>query len=288
MAIPLPTSRNRLPDTIPARAQLPVPIGYAATGSGGINLALTYRLYMIAGGRGRRLQPPLLVNYNEAEKGRIWAFLTFRGRRLFAILPRHIHRNPEGFGGNPTAWKEDAGLITLDLEQMAGRRLSSTACTGNGNSSGKSMWRLTILVQRFGISALSRMRQWFFSSRIPGRSFSILKSIAAIFGNTGSSTKSQATQHMPCPLSIRNSSKRPPLPSLSFVPRPNWQQRSNAGLRRYCKTDSCGILVTSFSLPVSIQQQQAQTRSFFPRSGSRRLTPPKPRSLCLRKRRNRH
>jgi S1-C subfamily serine protease len=121
MAISLPTTRNRLPDTIPARAQLPVPIGYAATGSGGINLALTFLLYMIAAGRGRRLQPPLLVNYNEAEHGRIWAYLSFRGRRLFAILPRHIHRNPEGFGGNPTAWKDDEGLIRLDLEGMADR-----------------------------------------------------------------------------------------------------------------------------------------------------------------------
>jgi hypothetical protein len=121
MAIPLPTQRNSLPDTIPARAQLPVPIGYVATGSGGINLALTYRLYMIAAGRGRRLQPPLFVNYNLAENGRIWAFLTSRGRRVFAILPRHIHRNPEGFGGNPTAWLEDEGLIRLDLEGMADR-----------------------------------------------------------------------------------------------------------------------------------------------------------------------
>jgi hypothetical protein len=100
---------------------LPVPIGYTASGSGGINLALTFRLYMFAAGRGRCLQPPLLVNYNEAEQGRIWAYLSFRGRRLFAILPRHIHRNPEGFGGNPTAWKEDEGLIRLDLEGMADR-----------------------------------------------------------------------------------------------------------------------------------------------------------------------
>jgi S1-C subfamily serine protease len=121
MAIPLPTTRNQLPDTIPGSAQLPVPIGYTATGSGGINLALTFRLYMIAAGRGRRLQPPLLVNYNEAEQGRIWAYLSFRGRRLSAILPRHIHRNPEGFGGDPTAWIEDQGLIRLDLEGMADR-----------------------------------------------------------------------------------------------------------------------------------------------------------------------
>jgi S1-C subfamily serine protease len=121
MAIPLPATRNRLPDTIPARAQLPVPIGYTASGSGGINLALTFQLYMIAAGRGRRLQPPLLVNYNEAEKGRIWAFLAPHRRRVFAILPKHIHRNPEGFGGNPTAWKEDEGLIRLDLEGMAER-----------------------------------------------------------------------------------------------------------------------------------------------------------------------
>src|SRR5918999_4632933 len=105
MAIPVPTTRNTLPDTIQGKAQPPVPIGYTASGSGGINLALSFLLYMIAAGRGRRLQPPLFVNYNEAEKGRIWAFLSYRGRRLLAVLPRHIHRNPEGFGGNPTAWK---------------------------------------------------------------------------------------------------------------------------------------------------------------------------------------
>jgi S1-C subfamily serine protease len=121
MAIPLPTTRNQLPDTIPGSAQPPVPIGYTASGSGGINLALTYLLYMIAAGRGRRLQPPLLVNYNEAEQGRIWTYLSFRGRRLPAILPRHLHRNPEGFGGNPTLWKDDEGLIRLDLEGMADR-----------------------------------------------------------------------------------------------------------------------------------------------------------------------
>jgi hypothetical protein len=121
MAVPLPTTRNRLPDTIPARTQVPVPIGYTASGSGGINLALTFRVYMIAAGRGRRLQPPLLVNYNLAEINRIWTFLHATRRRVLAILPRHIHRNPEGFGGNPTAWKEDEGLIRLDLEGMANR-----------------------------------------------------------------------------------------------------------------------------------------------------------------------
>jgi hypothetical protein len=121
MAIPLPTTRNTLPDTIQARAHLPVPIGYVASGSGGVNLALTFRLYMIAAGRGQRLQPPLFVNYNTAEHGRIAGFLSTRMRRVVAILPRHIHRNPEGFGGNPTAWKDDEGLITLDLEQMAAR-----------------------------------------------------------------------------------------------------------------------------------------------------------------------
>jgi hypothetical protein len=55
MAIPLLTTGNRLPDTIPGKSPLPVPIGYTASGSGGINLALTFRLYMIAAGRGRRL-----------------------------------------------------------------------------------------------------------------------------------------------------------------------------------------------------------------------------------------
>jgi hypothetical protein len=121
MAIPVPTTHNRLPDTIQARSHLPVPIEYTATGSGGINLALTFLLYMIAAGRGRRLQPPILVNYNLAEQNRIWAYLSLRGRWVAAILPRHIHRNPEGFGGNPTAWKDDEGLIRLDLEGMADR-----------------------------------------------------------------------------------------------------------------------------------------------------------------------
>jgi hypothetical protein len=131
MAIPLPAHRNALPDTIPARAHLPVPIGYTASGSGGINLALTFRLYMIAAGRGRRLQPPLFVNYNEAEKGRIAAFLHSPRRRVLAILPRHIHRNPEGFGGNPTAWKEDQGLIRLDLEGMADRAYNHSRRIGS-------------------------------------------------------------------------------------------------------------------------------------------------------------
>jgi S1-C subfamily serine protease len=131
MAISVPTHRNRLPDTMPASAQLPVPIGYTASGSGGINLALTFLLYMIAAGRGWRLQPPLLVNYNEAEQGRIWSYLSFRGRRLSAILPRHLHRNPEGFGGNPTAWKNDEGLIRLDLEGMADRAAAHSRRIGS-------------------------------------------------------------------------------------------------------------------------------------------------------------
>jgi hypothetical protein len=63
------------------------------------------------------------VNYNEAENGRISTLLNPARRigRLLAILPRHIHTGSEGFGGDPTAWKEDEGLITLDLEQMATR-----------------------------------------------------------------------------------------------------------------------------------------------------------------------
>jgi hypothetical protein len=44
-----------MPDTIPGSTPLPVPIGYTATGSGGVNLTLTYLLYMIAAGRGQRL-----------------------------------------------------------------------------------------------------------------------------------------------------------------------------------------------------------------------------------------
>jgi hypothetical protein len=100
-----------------------LPIGYLGSGSGGINLLLTYKRYMTIAGRARRLQPPLLVDYNEAEKGRITELLeTRRGLgRVFAILPKHIHTSPEGFGGDPTAWKEDEGLLTLDLEQMVNR-----------------------------------------------------------------------------------------------------------------------------------------------------------------------
>jgi hypothetical protein len=71
------------------------------------------------------------VNYNEAEQGRIWACLSFRGRRVFAILPRHRHRNPEGFGGNPTAWKEEEGLIRLDLEGMADRAAAHSRRIGS-------------------------------------------------------------------------------------------------------------------------------------------------------------
>jgi len=121
MGLQLPLRHNKPPDTTPARRPPPVPIGYLASGSGGINLALTYRLYMTAAGRGRRLQPPLLVNYNEAENGRISTLLNPARSigRLLAILPKHIHTGSEGFGGDPTAWKEDEGLITLDLEQMA-------------------------------------------------------------------------------------------------------------------------------------------------------------------------
>src|SRR5918999_276429 len=131
MAIPVPTYRNRLPDTISARAHVPVPIGYTATGSGGINLALTFWLYMIVAGRGARSQPPLLVDYNSAEINRIFAYLSHRGRRVAAILPRHSHRNPEGSGGNPTAWIEDAGLISLDLEGMAARSASHSRRIGS-------------------------------------------------------------------------------------------------------------------------------------------------------------
>jgi hypothetical protein len=123
MGLQLPLRHNKPPDTTPARRPPPVPIGYLASGSGGVNLALTYRLYMRIAGRGHRLQPPLLVNYNEAENGRISTLLEPARRigRLLAILPKHTHTGSEGFGGDPTAWKEDEGLITLDLEQMVTR-----------------------------------------------------------------------------------------------------------------------------------------------------------------------
>jgi hypothetical protein len=123
MGLQLPLRHNKPPDTTPARRPPPIPIGYLASGSGGVNLALTFRLYMRIAGRAHRLQPPLLVNYNEAENGRISTLLEPARRigQLLAILPRHVHTGSEGFGGDPTAWKEDEGLITLDLEQMATR-----------------------------------------------------------------------------------------------------------------------------------------------------------------------
>ena len=58
MGIQLPMRPTKPPDTIPARRRVPVPIGYLASGSGGVNLALTYKLYMTVAGRVRRLQPP--------------------------------------------------------------------------------------------------------------------------------------------------------------------------------------------------------------------------------------
>jgi hypothetical protein len=112
--------QSALPDTTPARSPVPVPISPIATGSGGINLYLTYRLYMRIAGREHRLQPGLLVDYNHAEQGRTWQHLQSASGRT-AILPRHTHSNPEGFGGDPTAWKQDEGAITLDLEHMVTR-----------------------------------------------------------------------------------------------------------------------------------------------------------------------
>jgi hypothetical protein len=85
------THRSALPDTTPARSPVPVPISPVATGSGGINLLLTYRLYMHVAGRGRRLQPLLLVNYNDAEKGGIRQLLA-SADGSGAILPKHTHR----------------------------------------------------------------------------------------------------------------------------------------------------------------------------------------------------
>jgi hypothetical protein len=116
----LSSHRSPLPDTTPARSPVPVPISPVATGSGGINLFLTYRLYMHVANRGHRLQPALLVNYNDAEKTQIWQLLD-SAYGSGAILPRHTHSNPEGFGGDPTAWKKDEGAITLDLEHMVTR-----------------------------------------------------------------------------------------------------------------------------------------------------------------------
>jgi hypothetical protein len=120
MTTPVSTHRSALPDMTPARSPVPVPISPVATGSGGINLLLTYRLYMHVANRERRLHPPMLVNYNDAENGRIWQLLA-SAYGSGAILPRHTHSNPEGFGGDPTAWKKDEGAITLDLEDMVNR-----------------------------------------------------------------------------------------------------------------------------------------------------------------------
>jgi hypothetical protein len=123
MGLQRPAQRNKPAETTPGRRRVPVPIGSLASGSGAVNIILTYKQYMTVAGRARRLQPPLLVNYNEAEHNRITQLLEPRqgAGRVFAILPRHIHANPEGFGGDPTAWKEDEGLITLDLEELATR-----------------------------------------------------------------------------------------------------------------------------------------------------------------------
>jgi hypothetical protein len=123
MGIQLSMRSAKPPDTVPARSRPPVLIGSLASGSGGVNLFLTYRFYMAVAGRARRLHPPLLVNFNKAENGRITTLLEPHrsSGRLFAILPKHVHTASEGFGGDPTAWKEDEGLITLDLENMASR-----------------------------------------------------------------------------------------------------------------------------------------------------------------------
>jgi hypothetical protein len=120
MTTTVSSHQSALPDTTPARSPVPVPISPVATGSGGINLYLTYRLYMRIAGREHRLQPGLLVNYNGAEKGRTLQLLAPASGRG-AILPRHIHTNPEGFGGDPAAWKQDEGALTLDLEHMVTR-----------------------------------------------------------------------------------------------------------------------------------------------------------------------
>jgi hypothetical protein len=119
MTTTVSSHHSALPDTTTAGSPTPVPISPVATGSGGINLLLTYQLYMRSAGREYRLQPPMLVNYNDAEQSRIRQLEPPSGRA--AILPRHVHTNPEGFGGDPTAWKKDQGAITLDLEHMVTR-----------------------------------------------------------------------------------------------------------------------------------------------------------------------
>src|SRR5918992_1613403 len=126
-------------------------------------------------------------------------------------------------------------------------------------------------------SALSRTRQWILSCRASGKSFFILKCIGPIFGNTASSERLPATQHMRHPPSIRSFSPPRHLPLLCFVHLPNWQGHSSAGLRKYCRKDNSRNLVSGFSLPALIRQQLARKSCFFLLSGSKRLVVPKHR-----------
>jgi hypothetical protein len=75
---------------------------------------------MCIAGRAGRLQFNLIVNYNQAEIERTFELLkSYRGAgRLLSILPSHVQEG-EGWGGDPTAWKERGGLILLDQQETA-------------------------------------------------------------------------------------------------------------------------------------------------------------------------
>lgn len=120
MANHIPTQQNNPAETMPARRQAPAPIGLLAGGSAGENLAVGFISQMCIAGRAGRLQFNLIVNYNQAEIERTFALLkSYRGaRRLLTILPSHVHVG-EGWGGDPTAWKESGGLILLDQQETA-------------------------------------------------------------------------------------------------------------------------------------------------------------------------
>jgi hypothetical protein len=120
MASQLTAQQNKPAATMPARRQTPAPIGILAGGSAGENITLNFIRQMSIAGRARRLQCNLIVNYNQAEIDRTFEMLkTYRGAgRLLSILPSHVHEG-EGWGGDPTAWKDSEGLILLDQQEMA-------------------------------------------------------------------------------------------------------------------------------------------------------------------------
>jgi hypothetical protein len=120
MVSKLIAQHNNPAETMPARRQSPAPISILAGGSAGENLTLGFIIQMCIAGRAGRLQCNLIVNYNQAEIDRTYELLkSYRGaHRLLTILPSHVHEG-EGWGGDPTAWKDSEGLILLDQQEMA-------------------------------------------------------------------------------------------------------------------------------------------------------------------------